>query len=333
MRHTNQHRNLLALTVIFILGLGLSIFIGRYPKPYWMPPGLIWSDPLALQLVLNLRLPRILTAALLGMVLSGAGVVLQMLFRNPLVEPGFLGVSQGAAFGAALGIIVIGPTPLVLQGMSTVFAILGLLTSYFLARHIRYGGWTLRLILAGIAVSALFSSGVGLLKIIADPLSELPELMFWLLGGLWGTNWIKVVTVLPAVIVCLVVILAMRWRLNVLSLDDETVTSLGINAPKERAILLISVVTATAALVSISGIVGWVGLIIPQLARRWYGADSRYNLPGAILMGGIFTLICDDIARALLPGEIPLGILTSLLGALLFTILMITRTPRITQPV
>ncbi|TFG70428.1 MAG: iron ABC transporter permease [Anaerolineales bacterium] len=323
MRQKSQRRLLLALTLILIAVFGLSMFIGRYPKPYWMPPDLLWRDPLALQLVLNLRLPRIITACLLGMVLSAAGIVLQMLFRNPLVEPGFLGVSQGAAFGAALGIIVLGTSPLLMQGMSTLFALLGLAASYFLARHIRYGGWTLRLILAGIAISAFFSAGVGLLKIIADPLSELPELMFWLLGALWGTNWTKVLTILPVVIICLVVVIAMRWRLNVLSLDDETVTSLGVAASTERGILLLTVVAATAALVSISGIVGWVGLIIPQLARRWFGADTQVSLPGAILMGGIFTLLCDDIARALLPGEIPLGILTSLLGAMLFIVLMV----------
>lgn len=316
---------------MLVIVFGLSILIGRYPQPYWMPPSLIWRDPLARQLVLNLRLPRILTACLLGMTLSAAGIVLQMLFRNPLVEPGFLGVSQGAAFGAALGIIVLGTSPLLLQGISTLFAVLGLFTSYFLAKRIRYGGWTLRLVLAGIAVSAFFSAGVGLLKIIADPLSELPELMFWLLGALWGTNWSKVGTVLPVISVCLIVVMAMRWRLNILSLDDETVTSLGVSAHKERGILLLTVVAATAAMVSISGIVGWVGLIVPQLARRWYGADSRYSLPGAVLMGGIFTLICDDIARALLPGEIPLGILTSLLGAILFILLMITRTRNITR--
>ncbi len=331
MGHTTQRGHLLTLTCVLIAVFALSILIGRYPKPYWMRPSLIWRDPLARQLVLNLRLPRIITACLLGMVLSAAGVVLQMLFRNPLIEPGFLGVSQGAAFGAALGIIVMGTSPLVLQGMSTLFAVLGLIASYFLAQHIRYGGWTLRLVLSGIAVSAFFSAGVGLLKITADPLSELPELMFWLLGALWGTNWTKVITILPVVMVCLVVVIAMRWRLNVLSLDDETVTSLGVAACTERGILLLTVVAATAALVSISGIVGWVGLIVPQLARRWYGADTRYSLPGAILIGGTFTLICDDIARALLPGEIPLGILTSLLGAVLFILLMVTPTPNITR--
>jgi iron complex transport system permease protein len=157
--------------------------------------------------------------------------------------------------------------------------------------------------------------------------------MFWLLGALWGINWSKVITILPVITLCLVIVLAMRWRLNILSLDDETVTSLGVSASKERGILLLTVVAATAVLVSISGIVGWVGLIIPQLARRWYGADSRHSLPGAILTGGIFTLICDDLARALLPGEIPLGILTSLLGAVLFILLMVTQNQKTNRSV
>ncbi|MDF1512688.1 MAG: iron ABC transporter permease, partial [Anaerolineae bacterium] len=293
MSEKKSHHSLAGLAALLVAVLCISVFIGRYPQPPWMSPRLLWSDPLARQLVLNLRLPRILTACLLGMVLSASGVVLQMLFRNPMVEPGFLGVSQGAAFGAALGIIILDASPLFLQGMSTLFALLGLLFSHTLARKLRYGGWTLRLILAGIAVSAVFSSGVGLLKIVADPLSQLPELMFWLLGALWGANWTKLITILPVVVICMVMVIAMRWRLNVLSLEDETVTSLGINAVRERNILLLVVVAATAALVSISGIVGWVGLIVPQLARRWYGADSRYNLPGAVLIGGLFTLICD----------------------------------------
>jgi iron complex transport system permease protein len=158
------------LTGLLLLTLVLSLFIGRYPQPYWMPPSLLQENELARQLVFNLRLPRILTAVLLGMSLAAAGAVMQMIFRNPLVEPGFLGVSQGAGFGAALAIIKISNAPLVIEVFAAFFALLGLALSYFLARNLRYGGWVLRLVLAGIAVSALFSSGVGLLKYIADPL-------------------------------------------------------------------------------------------------------------------------------------------------------------------
>jgi iron complex transport system permease protein len=316
----------LLLTALLLALLLASVFLGRYPRPYWTPPRLLWEDPLARQLVLNLRLPRVIAACLLGMVLSVAGTVLQMLFRNPLVEPGFLGVSQGAAFGAALGIIVLGASGLGLQGIAALFALLGLLLSYALAQHIRYGGWTLRLILAGIAVSALFSAGVGLLKYAADPLTQLPELVFWLLGALWSVTWIDALTFLPIALIALTVALLMRWRLNVLSLDDAIAISLGSAPARERALLLVLVVTATAAGVSIAGIVGWVGLIVPQFARRLFGADAQRAVPGALLLGGIFGLICDNIARVAFAGEIPLGIVTSLLGAVLFALSMVLPT-------
>lgn len=320
--HTTQRRFLI-LALVLVLAMGVSLFLGRYPRPYWTPPRLLWEDALAQRLVLNLRLPRVLAAVLLGMVLSATGAVLQMLFRNPLVEPGFLGVSQGAAFGAALGIIVVGASPLVLQGMASLFALLGLVLSYSLARFIRFGGWTLRLILAGIAVSAFFSSGVGLLKYVADPLTQLPELVFWLLGALWGITWTDTLSILPIAVVALLVAYAMRWRLNLLSLDDRIALSLGSAPARERALLLVAVVTATAAVVSVAGIVGWVGLIVPQLARRIFGADAQRALPGSLLLGGLFALLCDDVARVAFVGELPLGIVTSLLGAMLFTVLMV----------
>jgi iron complex transport system permease protein len=300
----------------------LSLFLGRYPKPYWMPPELLSSDPLARSLVLNLRLPRLIAAFVLGMSLAAAGAVMQMLFRNPLVEPGFLGVTQGAAFGAGLSILFIGSFPIAIQTSATLFAFAGLAFSYLLARRIRFGGWVLRLVLAGIAVSALFSSGVGVLKYLADPTRQLPELVFWMLGGLYAVTWPDLLSVLPFVLIGLAVIFLMRWRLNVLSLSDETAFSLGASVERERLLLLIAAVTITALMVSIAGIVGWVGLIIPHIARRMVGPNAARSIPASMLIGGAFVVICDDIARSLLAGEIPLGILTSLFGALLFIIMM-----------
>jgi len=300
----------------------ISIFVGRYPKPYWMPPATLLNDTLAQKLVTNLRLPRIISALLLGATLAACGATLQMIFRNPLVEPGFLGVSQGAAFGAAFSILFLSRSVLVIEVSATVFALLGLTLSYTLSRRIRYGGWVLRLVLAGIAVSALFSAGVGILKYMADPLTELPDITYWLLGGLWAVTWKDLLYVLPLVIPGLVIAFLMRWRMNLLSLEDETAFSLGLAPNRERTLLLVAVVTATAAVTSISGIVGWVGLIIPHIARRLFGTSAQYSLPGAMLLGGIFTLASDDVARSLIAGEIPLGIITSMLGALLFLYLM-----------
>jgi iron complex transport system permease protein len=319
----------LVLSVALLAVLGLSIFVGRYPAPYWMPPSALWSDRMARTLVFNLRLPRVLSACLLGMTLAACGSVLQMIFRNPLVEPGFLGVSQGAAFGAAFSIIYLGASPLFVESLATLFACLGLALSYFLARRVRYGGWILRLILSGIAVSALFSAGVGILKYMADPLTQLPDIVFWMLGGLWGITWSDLLYLLPAVAAGLTVVTLMRWRLNLLSLDDDTGFSLGAVPGRERTLVLVAAVTATAVVVSVAGIVGWIGLLIPHVARRLTGADAQRALPASMLLGGIFGLVCDDLARTLLAGEIPLGILASLFGALLFIVMMLSRNIRV----
>lgn len=305
--------------------MAFSVLVGRYPSVQILTPETLASDPLAQRLVWNLRLPRILTAVMLGMSLSAAGSILQMLFGNPLVEPGFLGVSQGAAFGAAFSILFLGSAALLVQSLAALFAVGGLVASYLLARQVRYGGWVLRLVLSGIAVSALFSAAVGVLKYMADPLSQLPEITFWLLGGLANLNWSKLFSILPGVLLGLTISLAMRWRLNLLSLGDATAHSLGVAVGRERAILLGAAILPTAAVISVAGIVGWVGLIMPHIARRLFGTDARFSLPGAIVLGGIFTLLCDNLARTLLAGEIPLGILTSLIGASIFMVLMTRR--------
>ena len=320
-----QFYRILLITSVGILAVLLvSILIGRYPKPPGMSPRLLFTDTLARQLVLRLRLPRLLTALLMGMVLAAAGSVLQMIFRNPLVEPGFLGVSQGAAFGAAVSILWLNSHPLIIELSATFFGLLALAGTYLISTRIRYGGWVLRLILSGVAVSALFSAGVGVLKYIADPLTELPELTFWLLGGLYHVTWRDFLFALPFGLTGIAVVFAMRWRVNLLSLNDETAFSLGASLGRERLVLLVAAVSATAALTAISGIIGWIGLIIPHIARRIFGTSAEKSLPAAMLLGGAFSMIADDLARTLLPGEIPLGILTSAIGAILFIYLMIS---------
>jgi iron complex transport system permease protein len=265
------------------------------------------------------------------MVLAASGSVLQMIFQNPLVEPGFLGVSQGAAFGAALSILWIANSPLIIEISATAFGLLGLFLSYYLAQKLRFGGWVLRLVLSGIAISAIFSAGLGLLKYVADPLTELPEITFWLLGGLWSITWTEFGYLLPFVLPGLIIVLLMRWRLNLLSLNDDTAFSLGALPSRERLLVLLAIVTATAAVTSVSGVVGWVGLIVPHISRKIAGVSMQYSLPTAVLTGGIFTVLCDNLARTLLAGEIPLGILTSLLGALLFIQFMMQGNLRVRQ--
>ena len=320
---------ILILSLLLFAVFIIALFIGRYPVKGLMNPRILYTDPLAWKLVFNLRLPRLLTSLLLGVSLAGSGMVFQMIFSNPLVEPGFLGVSQGAAFGAAFAIIFLGSSAWIIQGSAALFAVAGLGFSYYIARKVRFGGWVLRLILSGIAVSALFSAGVGIMKYAADPMSQLPEITFWLLGGLWSITWRELFTILPVTLIAMTIVFLMRWRLNVLSLDDETAFSLGISPVTARLIFLISATAATAAVISVSGIVNWVGLIVPHISRRLFRTDTRQSLPAAMLLGGIFTIFCDTLARTIFAGEIPLGIFTSMIGAGAFIILLINRNIRI----
>ncbi|HQE92037.1 MAG TPA: iron ABC transporter permease [Anaerolineae bacterium] len=311
-------RRLWGLGGALLLGVAFSLLLGRYPAPYFTPPGVLRENELARTVVLNLRLPRILTAVLLGATLAAAGTTFQLIFRNPLVDAGFLGVSQGAAFGASLGIVFLGGSAAVVQGSAALFAFLGLAASYLMARRLRLGDWVLRLVMAGIGISAFYSAGTGIIKYLADPLKQLPDITFWLLGGLWAITWEDVLHILPVVIPALVVIFLMRWRLNLLSLRDATAFALGALPGRERMVMLVAATAATAAVVSKAGQIGWVGLIVPHIARRVLGADAQSAVPGGMLLGGLFVLLCDDLARTVLTGEIPLGILTSLIGAVAF---------------
>jgi iron complex transport system permease protein len=318
-------RRLWFIAAAVLVCLAISALIGRYPKPFLTPLSALTDNELARSLLVHLRLPRILMAFLLGAVLSASGAVFQMIFRNPLVDSGFLGVSPGAAFGASLGIVYFGGTALGVQASAAVFAFLGLAASYLIARRIRWGDWVFRLLLAGISIAALYSAGTGVLKYLADPHKQLPDITFWMLGGLWAVTWPDLWQVLPVAALGLAITFLMRWRLNLLSMRDETAFSLGLAPGRERLVLLSAAVASTAVLVSKAGQVTWVGLIVPHIARRLVGSDAQRMIPASIFIGGIFVLVCDDLARAVLSGEIPLGILTSLFGTAVFIALLSTR--------
>ncbi|MGB3974860.1 MAG: iron ABC transporter permease [bacterium] len=319
----------LLLTLLSIVLLVFCFIIGRYPRPYFTSPTDLIEDAFTRNILLYFRLPRIVFAFLLGAVLAAAGTVFQMLFRNPLVDSGFLGVSSGAAFGASLAIIAFSGSLAATQTLATLFAIAGLALSYFLSVRFKIDDWMLKLVLAGIAVSALFSSGTGLLKYMADPLKELPEITFWLLGGIWTVTWMDVLHVLPIVLPALLILFIMRWRLNLLSMHDETVFSLMRFANLERLVLLLAAVISTAIMTAKAGQIGWVGLIIPHVVRVFMGSDAQRVLPGSMLVGGLFVLVCDTVARTLSSGEIPLGILSSSIGATIFLVLLLVKRIRV----
>ena len=313
------------LSFVLMGSILAAILLGRYPRPGFTSLDSIRTDPIAQNLILNLRLPRILTAVILGASLAAAGTVFQTVFSNPLVEPGFLGVSQGAAFGAAFSIIFLQNTTFSIQVSAVIFSLIGLFASFAISRHLKTESWTLRLVLAGIMVSALFSAGLGVLKYIADPLSELPEITFWLLGGLWTVTWDKILPVVIPVLISLGIIFAYRWRLNILGLDEKIIFTSGINGGREKGIILLLAVLTIAPLIAVTGIINWVGLNMPHVSRKLFGGNTKLNLPGAMLLGAIFTVWCDTLGRILTPGEIPLGILTSLFGAFAFIIIMSTK--------
>ncbi len=311
--------------------LVLAVLAGRYPKTGLLDPRILSSDELARTILLTVRCPRAIAAALLGAVLAASGNAFQMIFSNPLVEPGFLGVSQGAAFGAALALVLGAKGEPALAGFAFAFALAGLGASAALARRFRFGGWVLRLVLAGIAVSAFFSSALAYVKYSADPLKELPDIAYWTMGGLSGIGWSRLAAVAGPALVSLAVLRAAGWRISVLSLEDTVSFSLGARPGRERSLLLAAAVAGVAAMTAVSGIVSWVGLIVPHAARLLTGADGRRSMPASMALGAVFVLVCDTLARTLLPGELPLGIATALLGTAGFTALLLSRAVKVVR--
>lgn len=309
---------LLMITVLFSV---LFLFAGRYPRPGFFFPS-DWNDPMVNTILLKVRLPRIILALLAGAMLSASGFTFQMLFSNPLVEPGFLGVSQGASFGAALMIVLGTGSSAAVQLSATFFGLVALLASYLLAKRFRFGGALLRLVLSGIAVSAIYSSALGVVKLVAEPTKDLQDITFWMMGGLWNATWNQIFSILSIVVVCLVILFCYRWKLNLLSLQEKTSFSVGLNPKRDRLILLVVATLGTTLTVSITGLIGWVGLITPHLGRKLFGSDSSYSFPASMILGSLFLLICDTIGRTLLPTEIPIGLLTSFLGALVFIVIL-----------
>ncbi|MDY0289834.1 MAG: iron ABC transporter permease [Sphaerochaeta sp.] len=322
---SEERRNRRVLSGLFLLLLLLSalfLFAGRYPKGGFTFPRDLAENRMMQNIMLNIRLPRILLALIAGAILSAAGFTFQMLFANPLVEPGFLGVSQGSAFGAALVIVVGTNSSAMVQVSATFFGLLALGASYYLAKRFRFGGWLLRLVLSGIAVSAIFSSALGVIKLVAEPTKDLQDITFWMMGGLWNSNWKQILTVMPIVLFCLVVLYSYRWKMNLLSLQEKSAYSVGLNPKRDRTVLLVVATVGTTLTISLTGLIGWVGLIMPHLARKLFGSDSKAALPGSMVMGALFLLLCDTVGRTLLPTEIPIGLLTSFIGAIIFMVIL-----------
>lgn len=324
------------LFIVLVCVFFLYLFIGRYPHLGFTSIKDLVNDKTTQRVFFSLRLPRAIGALLLGAVLGGAGALLQTIFGNPLVDAGFLGVSQGAAFGAAIA-LVLGSTPVLVKNLGekglnvfvmslSFFMALGALAiSLFLAKKFKFGGQVLRLVLSGLAVSAFFSSLLAAVKYVADPLKTLPDIVFWTMGSLSSITWQKLAGIAPLAVVSVLVMFILRWRSSLLSLDDQVSRSLGLHPEIERTIAASFAALGVAAMTASCGIVAWVGLVVPQGARILFGPDGRDALPASMIGGAIFVLSADGIAKNLFPGELPLGIVTALMGALLFVCVLTSR--------
>jgi len=263
-------------------------------------------------IVWKIRLPRIILAINVGVGLAISGAVFQGCFRNPLVEPYILGISSGAAFGAALGIVLPGFLFSV-QTLAFIFAFAAVALAYTLA-HTRGETPAIMLILAGIIIGSVFSACVGILKFIAED-SALREIVFWLMGGFYYATWTDVLLITPVMTICFAVIWIHSWKLNILSMGDDEARSLGVSPEKYKFLFITLATFSTAVAVSSVGIVAWVGLMMPHATRMIMGPDHRFLIPVAAILGGIYLIICDTIARTLVNAEIPIGIITSIIGA------------------
>jgi iron complex transport system permease protein len=278
-----------------------------------------WSDAVEL-VILNIRGPRIAAALLVGAALATAGAAYQHLFRNPLVSPAVLGVSAGAGFGAALGVLL-SLTGLGIQGLAFLCGLTAVALAFGLAQWLNRHSMVV-MVLAGLVISAFFQALISVLKVLADPLNHLPTITFWLLGGLNRVTASDLLLVLWPITAAWLVLYALRWEVHVLAMGDEDARSLGINVPRVRLLLVLAATLMTATAVSISGIIGWVGLLIPHIVRMLVGPNFHAVLPMCAVVGGGYLLAVDTLCRAISTSEMPLGILTALLGAPFFTFVL-----------
>ncbi len=321
----------IGLGVLLVITIIVSFQLGRYPIPAKEVLGIslsriypieqFWTDRMEMVL-LNIRLPRIILACLVGGCLSAAGTAYQGVFQNPMAAPDILGASAGAAFGAALAILNYGSSFTITVSAFS-FSLLTVSLVYFISKRVK-GKSILGLILSGIVVGSLFSAATSFIKLVADPTDQLPAITYWLMGSLAGAKSGDIKFAIIPMTIGLVPLLLLRWRMNVLTMGDDEARTMGINANQIRFIVIICSTLTTAASVSVSGMIGWVGLVIPHVARKVVGNNYNHLMPASVLCGAIFLLLVDNVSRNLLTTEIPLGILTAFIGAPFF-IYLITR--------
>lgn len=317
------------LLILLVVVSTMALCLGRYQLSPDMALAMLGSRlldrsaifPAMEQHVLfQIRIPRIVLAGLVGTGLSLSGAAMQGTFQNPLVSPDLLGVCAGSGFGAALGILLFPEHPLLMNLLSFSMGIGSVLLVFFMA-HKKSQGQMLSLVLSGIIVSSIFNALVSLIKYTADTSEKLPAITFFLMGSFANAAPAQIkIAALPIVLGCLGLLL-LRWKINLLSLGDEDAATLGIDPRRTRWAIILLATLITAACVTISGVIGWIGLVIPHIARKLVGVNHGRLLPASALLGAAFMILADSMARNLTAAEIPIGILTALIGAPFFAVI------------
>lgn len=326
---TGSARFTLILIIIAALSVIVTLGIGRYPVPPLdvvrvLGARLIGQEsPVAGRVesvILVVRLPRVIAGFIVGAGLAVSGAAFQAIFKNPLVSSQILGVASGAGFGAAIAILL-AESLILIQVSSFVFGLLAVFLTYMLSR-MRKRTSILMLVLSGIVISSLFSALTSMTKYVADPMNKMPAITFWLLGSLNHVSARQLYVLGPIMAASMGLIFVLRWRINVLTMGDEEARSMGIDTEKLKAVIIVCATLITAASVCICGIIGWIGLVIPHIGRLLVGPDNRRLIPAAILLGGAFLILVDATARSVSSSELPIGILTSVIGAPIFALLL-----------
>lgn len=323
------HGVMIILTAVLLVLFLLSFWLGRYDVPLdevvrillsrLVPIAQTWTDQMEAA-VLHMRLPRILLACMVGGSLATAGTAYQSVFRNPMAAPDVLGASSGACFGAALAILL-GFSRSGVTASAFLFSLLTVVLVLFVARR-THGSQVMTILLSGVMIGSLFSACTSYVKLVADPANQLPEITYWLMGSLSGTRLKDVSFAVIPMLIGLVPLYLLRWRINLLTFGEEEARAMGVNTRRLRLVVILCATVLTAASVAVSGMIGWVGLVIPHLSRKLVGNDCRHLLPASTVFGAIFLLLVDNVSRNLLAVEIPIGILTAFVGAPFFLYLM-----------
>lgn len=325
----SMHMKLLIMLMLLIAAFFFSMCIGRYSiTPVdvvkiivgWFTGSLEKFDAIRVNVVMQVRLPRILLSMIIGAGLACSGASYQCLFGNPLVSPDILGVSAGAGLGAALAILF-SASSFVVSTQALLFGLLAVALVLFISR-VQKKTELFMLVLSGVIVSALFEALISLVKYVADPQDKLPAITMWLMGSLASASYKKVVIVAVTIIPCMIILNILRWKMNLLSLDEEEARSLGVNVDRLRIIIIVVSTLMTAVSVSQCGIIGWIGLVIPHIGRFFMGNDHRGLVPACVILGAVYLLLIDGVARTMTAAELPLSILTAIIGAPFFAYML-----------